>query len=525
MPSGLIATLLSGGDVPLDLATKPLPLMIASVVGVLLMLYLRARRAITSTQPPLLNPKKPYELTEGRAKDEFARNSRRVLEKWFSEHPDKPVAVNTDLGRMTVLPPGMADEIRNDKRLDFVQLTQQTFHSHLPGFEGFREGSQDGEIIRRTILRELTQNLCNISQPLAEEATLALRDLLTDSPEWQTVNLRHTILRLVARMSSRAFLGEKLCRDEAWLEVTREYTVTVFTAATELRKYPYAARYVAHWFLRSCGDARRLIKQARGVIQPVIDERRREARDARARGQEPDVYNDAIDWFEREKTTSGDYDAAVVQLVLSLAAIHTTTDLLCQTLSDIVEHPEIIQPLRDEAVAVLSKEGWHKSALFKMTLLDAVLKESQRLKPIGLVSMRRMALQDMTLSDGTFVPRGHCIGVSSHNMWTDASVYADPRAWNPYRFVAMRDNPKKRHLSHLVATSPEHLAWGHGAHACPGRFFAAEEAKIALLNILLKYDLELPAGVVPKPYEYGIALSHDPSLKLRIRRRQAEMEV
>ncbi len=139
--------------------------------------------------------------------------------------------------------------------------------------------------------------------------------------------------------------------------------------------------------------------------------------------------------------------------------------------------------------------------------------------------MRRMALQDMTLSDGTFIPQGHSIGVSSHNMWTDASVHTDPQTWNPYRFVAMRNDPKKRHLSHLVATSPEHLAWGHGAHACPGRFFAAEEAKIALLNILLKYDVELPEGVVPTSRAYGIALSHDPFLNVRIRRREAEIDV
>jgi len=235
---------------------------------------------------------------------------------------------------------------------------------------------------------------------------LALRDLLTDNAgelrpvhhrrivvtnrltvvcttEWHTINLRHHILRLVARMSSRVFLGETLCRNEDWLHVTREYTVTVFRAATELRKYPYAARYVVHWFLKSCRDARALVKKTRSVIQPVIDERRCEAKKARARGEEPERYDDAIDWFERE-TTGGHYDAAIVQLVLSLAAIHTTTDLLCQTLGDIVQHPEIIQPLRDEAVAALSKEGWHKSALFKMTLLDSVLKESQRLKPIGL---------------------------------------------------------------------------------------------------------------------------------------------
>ena len=123
MPSGLVASLLGGADVPLDLSAKPLPLVVASIVGVLLVLYLRARRAVS--QPPLINPKKRYELTTTRAREEFARNSRRILEQWFSENPAKPVTINTDMGLMTVLPSKMADEIRNDKRLGFVELTQQ----------------------------------------------------------------------------------------------------------------------------------------------------------------------------------------------------------------------------------------------------------------------------------------------------------------------------------------------------------------------------------------------------------------
>lgn len=43
----------------------------------------------------------------------------------------------------------------------------------------------------------------------------------------------------------------------------------------------------------------------------------------------------------------------------------------------------------------------------------------------------------------------------------------------------------------LVTTSPDHLALGHGEHACPGRFFAAIEIKILLCHLLLKYEWEL----------------------------------
>ena len=93
--------------------------------------------------------------------------------------------------------------------------------------------------------------------------------------------------------------------------------------------------------------------------------------------------DDAIDWFER--TSNGrSYDPAMVQLVMSLAAIHTTTDLVCQTLMDIAQHPEILEPLREEISTILKEEGWRKTSLYKMKLLDSVIKESQRMKPIGI---------------------------------------------------------------------------------------------------------------------------------------------
>jgi cytochrome P450 monooxygenase-1 len=47
---------------------------------------------------------------------------------------------------------------------------------------------------------------------------------------------------------------------------------------------------------------------------------------------------------------------------------------------------------------------------------------------------------------------------------------------------------------HFVSTSPEHLGFGHGLHSCPGRIFAANELKIVLIQILLKYDLKFPDG-------------------------------
>lgn len=42
--------------------------------------------------------------------------------------------------------------------------------------------------------------------------------------EWVTIQPYHSILKLVARISARIFLGLPLCRDERWLEISTDFT-------------------------------------------------------------------------------------------------------------------------------------------------------------------------------------------------------------------------------------------------------------------------------------------------------------
>ncbi|PNY27401.1 Dihydromonacolin L monooxygenase LovA [Tolypocladium capitatum] len=509
------------GSIPLGLRAIPLPYAVASLLAVLLVYHLRALHSERS----ILNPKKPFELTDWRVKQIFTANARKLLAKWFDTHPDKPATMHADFGRVTVLPPHMANEIRNKESLSFLEWSQNSFYAHLPGFEGFRAviESNGAQLANVVIKKDLNRQLAKVTVPLAEETALSLNELFTVDTEWNTINLRQSILRLVARVSSRVFLGKQLCRNEAWLRVTREYTVVVFRAATQLRMYPSWIQPLVHWFLPSCRQARAFVKAARSVIQPVIDDRKRQKMEAKALGKKLEEFDDAIEWFERE-SRDHEYDAAIIQLSISIAAIHTTTDLTCQTLTDIAQNPHILKGLREEIISVLSENGWEKTSLYKMKLLDSVIKESQRLKPIGMVTMRRVTSETFTLSDGTVIPKGHSIAVSSHNSW-DPEIHPQPNEWDGYRFYDMRHVPERQHLAQLVTTSPEHLAWGHGNHACPGRFFAANVVKIILVNVLLKYDFELPEGFVPKVLEVGFSMSHDPFMNMRIRRRQEEIGI
>lgn len=180
-------------------------------------------------------------------------------------------------------------------------------------------------------------------------------------------------------MSSIVFMGEELCRDEEWIKASSDWIVEAFRLRDIMGAYPRFLRPYIHWFMPSCWRLRKMLKRTRDVLNPHYERRERKKAEATAQGKTL-VYNDCIEWFSKEYR--GKYDPAIEQMTLTLVANHTTSDLTHQVMLDIATHPELVQPLREEVIRVLSADGLKKVSLYKLKLMDSVLKETQRLKPV-----------------------------------------------------------------------------------------------------------------------------------------------
>lgn len=301
-----------------------------------------------------------------------------------------------------------------------------------------------------------------------------------DSTEWREVEVKKDVLTWVARLSSRIFLGTDWTTNEEWIRVSKDYTVDTFVAIAICKFIPSPIRWIFVQWLPLCRKVRRDYRTCQKLLTPIFKARKAEIEAAEREGRKPNLPDDSIEWF-RSAARGRNYEQLDLQIALQVAAIHTTSDLLTQAVLNLCANPDLVEPLREEALGVLRQHGWQKMALTELRLLDSFFKETQRLKPINMASMHRVATADVTLSDGTSIKKGEKTGISSHNMWSP-EIYAEPEKFDGFRFVERRKLPGLEMKSQLVSTSTDHLGFSHGKHACPGRFFAANEVKIAMVR-------------------------------------------
>ncbi|KAI1490402.1 cytochrome P450 [Biscogniauxia mediterranea] len=498
--------------------TKSTPYFILTLMVMIVAYAWPSSTSSSVKKLPLVNPGGFFSMKQ--AKQQYRQSSKSILKNARKQYGNQPFRMITDLGEVVILPSEFIDEIRNEPKLSFSGGLEQERTSQFPEFEAFAVLHNDSQLLQTVLKKQLTKFLSKVTEPLAQEGARAVSLNLGESQEWRELALRPAMLDIVARMSSRVFLGEEICQNKEWLDITKEFTVNFTGALFELTAYPVPLRRFVHWFLPLCKGLRATNARAKEIIAPVIAKRAEIRRAAQAAGQEVPFFNDALDWLDQEAKALGtDYSPDAAQLVLSFVAIHTSSDLLGQVILDIAQHPEIVPEVREEIVRELRANGWKKTSLYNMKLLDSIMKESQRRKPIGMAIIRRSVTEDLRLSNGLLLKKGMRIHVDMHRM-QDEQVYENPDEWVPKRFLDMRTQPGKEHLSQFVATSGDHFGFGHGEHACPGRFFASNELKVALCHLLLKYDWKLAPGTAVDPLIRGFSTLSCPTAKVLIQRRE-----
>lgn len=112
----------------------------------------------------------------------------------------------------------------------------------------------------------------------------------------------------------------------------------------------------------------------------------------------------------------------------------------------------------------------------------------------------RKVLKPLTLSDGLNIPAGVTIEIPTVGIVSDPDIVPDAGQFDPWRYCNLREKARQEGSiqgaaqHQLASVTQDNLTFGYGRHACPGRFFAANEIKIIVANALLTYDFKMTDG-------------------------------
>ena len=207
--------------------------------------------------------------------------------------------------------------------------------------------------------------------------------------------------------------------------------------------------------------------EADAMIFDLIDSRRGE-------GEEGDDILSMLLGARHEDGTPMTHQELRDELMTLLVAGHeTTASELAWAIERLAREPAVVKRLHEE----IDADG-------DDVYVTATINETLRRRPVLPNAQPRMVKQPIEIGGRTYPP-GVCLVANAYLIHHDPSLYPDPYAFRPERFLD---------------ESPGTYTWipfGGGRRRCLGASFALQEMKVVLKAILARYDVA-PARSAPE---------------------------
>jgi cytochrome P450 len=191
------------------------------------------------------------------------------------------------------------------------------------------------------------------------------------------------------------------------------------------------------------------------------------------------------------------------ELITALVAGHeTTATALAWAFERLLCTPQAYQRLRDEVRALGKQPAADKLAA--LPYLDATVKEVLRLRPVVPVVGR--LLQRPYEIGGYELPVGAAVGACIFLAQRDPSVYPEPDAFRPERFLDVQPDPASW------------LPFGGGIRRCIGAWFAMYEMKIVLGTLLANHNFELAQDKPSRVVRRAVTFSPSGGTRVQVRK-------
>ncbi len=219
--------------------------------------------------------------------------------------------------------------------------------------------------------------------------------------------------------------------------------------------------------VRRFGPFRRHLERLDRVLLEEIASRR-EATDLAERD---DILSLLLQAKHEDGRPMGDRELRDELMTLLVAGHETTATALSWAIELLSRHPEVLERLEGSVAA--GEEAY----------LDAVIKETLRLRPVIALVLRRL-VEPMEIG-GRLLPAGANVAPSIYLIHRDPEIYPEPERFRPERFL---EDP---------AGTYTWIPFGGGVRRCLGAAFAEFEMAVVLKELIARRRIR-PVGDRPE---------------------------
>lgn len=479
----------------------------------------------------------------------YGSDHERAMMEGSLKYPTSPFVVETQRP-FVIIPPCCYEELKNisQSKATLWEVQKKEMGAEFTGI--FQHNVELNQALRFNLNRNLGGTLNQVE----DKISWVFERELGHSEEWRAFRVHQVTVLIVARLVAGVFVGPRFTRDDEWTNLSLGLAVDLVHARDAIKRWPTFLQPVAGPFLPEIRTVNRQITRMAEMLRPVISDSVLE----NSAAKRPLYDDEKIDLEDGDGESEGTFMSwmldrldtadpeilARAQLSLSFASISTTTNALCFIMLDLAARPEYTKPLRDEIEEVIKQDNvqedengvlrFKQSSLAKLWKLDSFMKESSRLSKNPITNLR-MVMEPITLSTGHRLPKGTRLAFDTRSVHTSTKTQTFSPEYNPpenkpptefdgFRFYRLRKMAGKENKHLFVTSSPESLTWGYGNHACPGRFFADNELKVLLIELLRKWDFRVAdpvktnAETLRKMRELVVVVPKDAEVELRRRK-------
>ncbi|KAI0472506.1 cytochrome P450 [Xylaria cf. heliscus] len=404
----------------------------------------------------------------------FFEDSGKIINDGYSKFRTKAFKLVRNDADIVILPHSSVDEIGS---LPCEVANPTIAHAHnLLGKYTKMDLILRSDLHFRMIQTKLTPKLGSLTGPMQDEVRWATTHAIPDCEDkWIKVKPYHTILDIVASTSAH----------QRWLEASVQFTENIFVTVVTMRLFPTWTHGILSWLLPSNYRSARYIQKAKNLFVPEIE--RRKALLSRGELDEA-TSNTLLSWMIQcaEGADKDSHHLAHLEIVISLAAIHTSQMNIVHVLYDLAVRPHYIEELREEIRNVVASKGgrWDKTSYSQLRKLDSFMKESQRFGPPSAF---------IPSCHGARLPKGTHVAMPVQAIQNDPAITENPDIFDGLRYYRLRQESGEANRHQFAMMEKTQLHFGHGRAACPGRFLGSLEIKMIIVHFIMSYDFK-PAG-------------------------------